>query len=41
MTLEPHMMRGGQFFGFTGPDLFLKAAQGLRKICDQVGMEWK
>ncbi len=41
MTLEPHMQQAGQFSGFTGPELFVKAAEGLRKICDEVGMDWK
>jgi sugar phosphate isomerase/epimerase len=40
LTLEPHMMAAGQFSGFTGPDLFAKAVQGLRAVCDQVGMSY-
>jgi len=40
LTLEPHMSAAGQFAGFTGPDLFAKAVEGLRKVCDQVGMPY-
>lgn len=41
LTVEPHMKAAGQFSGFTGPDLFAKAVEGLRKICDKVGMPLK
>jgi len=41
MTLEPHMSAEGKFSGFTGPDLFAKAAQGLKDLLDAVGIAWK
>jgi len=41
MTLEPHMAAAGQFSGFTGPELFAKAAAGLKRLCDEVGLEYK
>jgi sugar phosphate isomerase/epimerase len=41
MTLEPHMQAGGQFSGFTGPQLFGKAVAGLKKILDQAGFAYR
>jgi sugar phosphate isomerase/epimerase len=41
LTLEPHMKAGGQFSGFTGPDLFAEAVAGLRAVCDQVGLKYQ
>ena len=41
MTLEPHMAAAGQFSGFTGPDLFQKAAEGLKRVCDQAGLAYE
>ncbi len=41
LTLEPHLAAAGQFAGFTGPDLFTKAVEGLREVCDQVGMPYQ
>lgn len=41
MTLEPHMAAGGQFSGFTGPDLFARAADGLKRVCDRAGLEYR
>lgn len=41
MTLEPHMTSGGQFSGFTGPELFTKAASALKSVCDKAGLEYK
>ncbi|MBE3069542.1 MAG: sugar phosphate isomerase/epimerase, partial [Planctomycetes bacterium] len=29
---EPHLAVAGQFAGFSGPDLFRKAAQSLKRI---------
>ena len=40
MTIEPHMARGGQFGGFTGPELFGQAVAGIKGICDQVGIKY-
>jgi len=33
MTIEPHLAHGGQYAGFSGPDLFKKAVQAVRNIC--------
>ena len=38
MTLEPHMAVAGQFRGFTGPELFAKAVDGLKKLCKETGL---
>jgi sugar phosphate isomerase/epimerase len=38
MTLEPHLAQAGQFKGFTGPELFKRAAEAARKVCKQAGM---
>lgn len=38
MTLEPHLKAAGQFAGFTGPDLFAKAADALKRLCAHMGM---
>ena len=37
-SLEPHLMVAGQRSGFTGPELFHRAAQALRDILDEVGI---
>lgn len=37
-TMEPHLARGGQFSGFSGPENFAKATEEFRKLCDKVGM---
>ncbi len=41
MTLEPHMQVAGHSSGFTGPELFAKAVEGLKKVCDAAGVEYK
>lgn len=41
MTLEPHMMAAGQFAGFTGPDLFAKAAAGLQGLLERSGLAYR
>lgn len=38
MALEPHLKAAGQFTGFTGPDLFAKAADALKRLCAHMGM---
>jgi len=38
LTLEPHLAQAGQFKGFTGPDLFKKAAEAARAVCERAGM---
>ncbi len=37
-TMEPHLLQGGQFFGFTGPKKFVEATEAFRKVCDDAGM---
>ncbi len=37
-TMEPHLLQGGQFFGFTGPDKFVEAVEAFRGVCDKAGM---
>ena len=39
-SLEPHLSHGGQFGGFTGPDLFKDAIRALKKVLDEVGAEY-
>jgi sugar phosphate isomerase/epimerase len=41
MTLEPHLKAAGQFSGFTGPDLFARAVEALRKVCDRARLEYQ
>jgi sugar phosphate isomerase/epimerase len=40
-TLEPHLLGGGPTGGVTGPELFPKAADALKKILDQVGATYQ
>ncbi|MBI1387600.1 MAG: TIM barrel protein [bacterium] len=37
-TMEPHLARGGQFSGFSGPEPFAEAVKAIRQVCDQEGM---
>jgi 3-dehydroshikimate dehydratase len=39
LSLEPHLQMAGRSKGFTGPDLFAKAAAALRAIMEEVGLE--
>ncbi len=32
-SLEPHLAAHGQYSGFSGPDLFDKAAKALKALC--------
>ena len=41
LTIEPHMAHAGQFAGFTGPDLFAKAVEGIKTVCEKVGMKYE
>ena len=38
LTMEPHLQAGGQFGGSSGPELFSKAIEAVRKIADDVGL---
>jgi sugar phosphate isomerase/epimerase len=40
MTLEPHMSKAGKFSGFTGPELFKAAADALKGLCDEAGIDY-
>lgn len=33
LSMEPHLSAGGQFKGFSGPQLFKTAVQSLREVC--------
>ena len=39
LTMEPHLQAGGQFGGSTGPELFSRAVDAVRKLADEVGLE--
>jgi len=41
LSLEPHLAAAGQFAGFSGPELFKKATQSLKKILDNLGVEYQ
>ncbi|MGC8971392.1 MAG: sugar phosphate isomerase/epimerase family protein [bacterium] len=36
LSLEPHLAHSGQFQGFSGPELFKKASQALKKILSEI-----
>lgn len=38
ITMEPHLMAGGQFGGSTGPELFSKAIAAVRSMAKEVGL---
>ena len=40
LSLEPHLSMAGQFGGFTGPELFCKASEALKKVLTEIGAEW-
>ena len=40
LTLEPHLAEAGQFRGFSGPELFRKASNALKKVLIEIGVEW-
>jgi len=40
-TLEPHLSQAGQFYGFTGPEGFGKAASALKALCEQNHLEYQ
>lgn len=39
LTMEPHLQVGGQFGGSTGPKLFSKAIDAVRKLAAEVGLK--
>ncbi len=40
-SLEPHLASSGQFQGFSGPDLFVKASQALQEMLKRIGWEYE
>ncbi|MCX7795185.1 MAG: sugar phosphate isomerase/epimerase [bacterium] len=36
LSLEPHLAHSGQFQGFSGPELFKRASQALKKILSEI-----
>ena len=38
MSVEPHLKQGGQFGGFSGPELFKKAVSAVKEICRAGGI---
>jgi sugar phosphate isomerase/epimerase len=38
MTMEPHLEHGGQFRGFSGPELFRTAVDAVRALASRVGL---
>jgi 3-dehydroshikimate dehydratase len=41
LSLEPHLAAAGQFWGFSGPDLFAKASQALQEMLRKMGWEYE
>lgn len=41
LSLEPHLAAAGQFRGFSGPDLFVKASQALKGMLRGMGWEYE
>lgn len=41
LSLEPHLAAAGQFAGFSGPNLFKKAVQGLKKILRKLDVKFQ
>jgi sugar phosphate isomerase/epimerase len=39
ITMEPHLMAGGQFGGDTGPELFSQAVSAVRALAEETGLE--
>ncbi len=40
-SLEPHLKAAGTFSGFSGPDLFRKAAQAFKRLLAEQGIPWQ
>ena len=41
LSMEPHLAAAGQFSGFSGPDLYKKAVQSLKRILDKLGVKYQ
>jgi len=40
LSLEPHLAEAGQYRGFSGPDKFREAATALKKILDELNIDY-
>lgn len=40
LSMEPHLTRGGQFGGFTGPERYTEAINALKTILDRIGADY-
>lgn len=40
LSLEPHLSMAGSMSGFTGPELFMKASQALKKVLKEINAQW-
>ena len=41
MSLEPHLAQAGRYGGFSGPEGFIRAAQSLKFILNELGISWR
>ena len=41
LSLEPHLVAGGPYGGYSGPDLFRVAARSLQRLLDTMGWEYE
>jgi len=41
LSLEPHLQYAGPNRGFSGPELFKRAADALKKVLDSIGVEYR
>ena len=39
-SLEPHLASAGKYSGFSGPELFGKAAEALKELLRKQEIEW-
>ena len=40
LSMEPHLTKGGQFGGFTGPELYTEAIDALKAILKDIGADY-
>ena len=40
-AIEPHLCFASKYTGFSGPELFGKAVNGLKSLCDRLGIEYR
>ena len=41
MSLEPHLDLAGRQGGFSGPDKFRQAARALKRLLDELSIDWQ